>query len=334
MGSPKIIDVDAAIGRIRDAKRIVVTTHARADGDALGSAAALERVLRQQGKDVRAYLHEAPTERYAFLCEAEPLGIWDTAGAPGVLKEADLVIIADTCAKVQLGDVAGAIAESGAHRLAIDHHVTRDDIAIEAHVDEKAAACAQIITTLCDHAKWQIDPTTALLLFAGMATDTGWFRFSNSDARAYAAAARLIEAGAKPHELYERLYLCETLPRARLIGEVMSTFELLADGRLAVIQLTQAALARCSATQQMTEDLINEPQKLGSVIACILLVEPSDDGPIRISLRSKRDVDVAKIAREFGGGGHARAAGVRIAGKLDEAKKRITDAVLAAMPKS
>jgi phosphoesterase RecJ-like protein len=332
MSEPRIIDENAAIRRIHDAKRIVVTTHARADGDAIGSAAAMQRVLRQMGKQARAYLHEPPTARYSFLCDDESPAIWKTDETAAVLKEADLLIIVDTCARVQLGEIADAISAMAGHRLAIDHHLTRDDIVSEVHIDDKAAACAQIVASMCDLAGWKIDSVCATLLFVGLATDTGWFRFSNTDASALKAAARLIEAGARPNELYEKLYLCETLPRARLIGEVMSSFELLADGRLAVIQLTREALARCGATHQMTEDLINEPQKMGTVMACIQLVEPPDDGPIRVSLRSKREIDVAQIAKQFGGGGHARAAGVRIAGKLPEVTLLVTNAMLSAMP--
>ena len=122
--------------------------------------------------------------------------------------------------------------------------------------------------------------------------------------------------------------LNETEPRARLIGAVMSSFQLMAGGRLAVIKLTQEVMKACGATQQMTEDLINEPQRIGSVMACLMFVEPADNGPVRVSLRSKRDVDVAAIAARFGGGGHARAAGAKVAGRLDDVCDRVVQAVV------
>ena len=104
-----------------------------------------------------------------------------------------------------------------------------------------------------------IDAATATLLYIGLATDTGWFRFSNANSAAYATAARLIHAGVRPNELYERLFLCESPARARLIGAIMSSFELLCDDRLAVIKLTDARFKSTGANRSMTEDIINEP---------------------------------------------------------------------------
>ena len=216
-------------------------------------------------------------------------------------------------------------------RLAIDHHRTRDDIVDEWLIDETAGACAQIITRVIDAMGRPIDARTAEMLFTGLATDTGWFRFSNADAAAYACAGRLIEAGARPNELYERLFLNEDLPRARLMGAILSSFRTAADGRLAVIRVTRAMLSACGATAAMTENLINEPQRVGRVSAAVMLVEPEGSGPIRVSLRSKRGVDVAAIAAQWGGGGHTRAAGVRIEGTIEAVEARVVAAMEAAM---
>lgn len=331
MALPALINMADTARRIGAARRLVLTTHARADGDAIGSVLGLARVLRQRGHQVQALLHEPVADRYAFLKAGEPLAVWSPATAAAVLADADLLLIVDTCSARQLGDVAEAIRAAGLPRLAIDHHVTRDDIVEAAHVVEDAGACAQILLALCDSAGWTIDPTSATLLFAGLATDTGWFRFSNADAAVFTAAARLIERGARPNELYERLYLCEVLPRARLMGAIMSGFELLAEGRLAVCRLPRDTLARCGATPAMTEDLINEPQRLASVVACAMFVEPMGEGPIRVSLRSKRDVNVAAVAARFGGGGHERAAGARVEGSLDDVVRQVTAAMLEKM---
>ncbi len=316
MPKPALIDLPAAIARIDRAARIVITTHQRADGDALGSVAAMQRVLRTRGKQSTAYVHEKVPDRYQFMSAIEPLTIWPSD--PGtILSDADLLLVLDTCAAVQLGLTADSIRKAGLPKLAIDHHLTRDDIVDEAHVDEKAAACAQIVTQLCDKAEWPIDAQTATLLYVGLATDTGWFRFSNANTAAYATAARLIHAGVRPNELYERLFLCESPARARLVGAVMSSFDLLANERLAVIKLSRSMLANCGADRSMTEDIINEPMRIASVIACALIVEPEAGEPVRLSLRSKRDLDVAALASRWNGGGHARAAGAKIKGPFD-----------------
>lgn len=328
---PRCIDSAATIGRIQAAHSIVLTTHARADGDAVGCVTALRRILRQQDLEAQAYLHEPVLERYGFLPDTERVRIWNVAQAAEVLSGADLLIVVDTCSNAQLGDVAEAIRAASLFKIAIDHHVTRDPIVDEILLDERAGACAQIITRLCDAAGWPIDAESAALLYCGLATDTGWFRFPNADAAAYATAARLVEAGARPNELYEHIYLNDAEPRVRLIGDVLSSFELLADGRLAVMRITREMLKRCGATSEMTEDIINEPQRIGSVIACVLLVEPSGDGPVRVSFRSKRGVDVAGIAQQFGGGGHARAAGARLKGTLEEAYQQIVPVLVRAI---
>jgi len=328
MIKPSMIDSREVIRRIDAAEQVVITTHSRADGDAIGSAFALGEMLRQKGRITRVFLHENIPDRYAFLAGGAALEIWAAGSAAGVLAGADLLVVVDTCAANQLGDVADAIRAARLPKMAIDHHVTRDDIVDAVFARESAGACAQLIVELCDSAGWKLNPTAATLLFTGLATDTGWFRFSNADPAVFACAGRLAEAGARPNELYERLYLNETLPRARLMGAVLSSFELLAGGRLAVCKLTRRMLADCEATVAMTEDIPDEPQRLGSVDACVLLVEPPDDGPIRVSLRSKHLVDVSAVAARFGGGGHLRAAGAKVKGSLDDVTKQVTAAML------
>jgi phosphoesterase RecJ-like protein len=330
MKMPGDINATDVLHRIDAATRIVLTTHARGDGDAIGCVAALRRLLLGIGKPTEGYLHEDVPPRYACLPEVSSLKVWDV-DTTTVLRDADLLLVLDTCATSQLDKIAPAIRAAPLKKIAVDHHLTRDAIVDEGWFDTHAAACAQLILMLAETAGWRLDGVSAELLFAALATDTGWFRFSNADTRSFEDAARLMACGAKPNELYEKLYLNDTPVRARLIGEVMSSFELLANGRLAVTTLSRAALERCGATSQMTEDLINEPQRVGIVVVSVMLVEPEDDGPVRVSFRSKRDVDVAALAATFGGGGHARAAGAKISGTLAEVRQQVINALLQAM---
>jgi len=327
---PREIDIDAAADRIASAKCILVTTHARADGDAIGSALAIGRVIRSLGKEAIACLHEPVPPRYAFLPDAREAGVWPAPSKSGLghcdAHRADMILIVDTCSRNQLENAAADIEAANGRKLAIDHHVTRDDIVDEILVDTSAASCSLIVTRLCDHAGWPVDADTATLLFAGLATDTGWFRHSNADAVAFATAARLISGGARASELYERLYLSDEEPRVRLMGAVMSAFELRADGRLAVIRVTREMLRRCGANSRMTEEIINETHRVGSVIASAMFVEPeSPSEPVRVSLRSKRQVNVAAVAGRFGGGGHERAAGAKVVAPFEEAVQRVVE---------
>ncbi len=328
------IDAKETAARLSAADRVLITTHARADGDALGSAAGLARVLRSLGKQVDVYLHEPVLDRYRFLPDMESIRVWNPAEAQTALQAADLLVVVDTCSAVQIGEIAEAWASIDKPRLAIDHHVTRDAIVDAIHVDESSAAAAAIVERLCGSAGWAIDEQTAMLLYAGLATDTGWFQFSNANAAAFESAARLVAGGAKPNELYEALYKNDPEARLRLIGEVLQSFEMHCDGRLAVIRVDRAMLHRCDATGKLSEEVINEPQRIGSVVAAVLLIEPfTGEGPIRVSFRSKRDIDVASIARQFGGGGHARAAGAKLTATLDEACRQVVPVMIAEVDK-
>lgn len=312
----------------------MITTHARADGDALGSAAGLSRVLKARGKQVAVYLHEPVLERYRFLPEMDTMRLWSPADASQVMERVDLLVVVDTCSSNQLGAIADTWSAAKKPKLAIDHHVTRDAIVDAIHVDETSAATAAMIEHLCETPGWSIDERTATLLYSGLATDTGWFQFSNANAAAFATAGRLVAAGAKPNELYEQLYKNDPEARLRLIGEVLKTFEMHCDGRLAVVRVDRAMLQRCNATGKLSEEVINEPQRIGSVVAAVLLIEPyQGEGPIRVSFRSKREIDVAAIARQFGGGGHARAAGAKLTTTLDEAYRQVTPVMIAAVEK-
>lgn len=332
MKEPKRIELNDAAARLNAAEHIIITTHARADGDALGSSVGLRRALRALGKRADVYLHEPVLPRYRFLPDMDAVHIWDSATAANVMNDADLLVVVDTCAAIQIGAVADIWTANDKQRLAIDHHKTRDGIVQEAWVDDTSGACCEMIYRLCHASDWPIDADVAHLLYAGIATDTGWFRFSNADARCYEAGGALIAAGVRPNELYERLYLSDPAPRMRLLGEVLRSFELLADEKLAVMRIDRAMLKGVGATGKMTEELINEPQRIGSVIAALLLIEPFDgDGPIRVSFRSKHDVDVSAVARLFGGGGHERAAGAKLEMTLDDAYDLVTPKMVAAV---
>ncbi|MCK6456270.1 MAG: bifunctional oligoribonuclease/PAP phosphatase NrnA [Phycisphaerae bacterium] len=315
-----------AAERLREARRVAITTHTRPDGDAIGSSVGLGRVLREQGGDATVHLLDAVPPRYQFLTDGFPCR--PIGSASDALADVDLICIVDTSSWSQLEPIRKTLERSSGPIVVIDHHRTRDAIGHVTVLDESAGATAEMITTLCRYANWPISADAALALLTGLATDTGWFRFSNATPRVFETAAYLLQRGVPLPELYERLYLGDPAPRLRLMGRLLASMELLADGRIAVLKLPQHVLHECGATSAMTEELINEPQRIGSVNLVILCAE-SDAGVIRVSLRSKRDVDVAALAARYGGGGHERAAGARISGRLDDVAARVVADVLA-----
>jgi len=315
--------------RLAGWKRPLLVTHRRADGDAIGGLVALRSILRRLGQEPRALLFEPPPPRYEWLAGSDPLEVL-AAGNLSSLDGADGVVIVDTCSFAQLEPVADWLRASGLPRMAVDHHVTRDVPADDCLIDETASAACLILLEWAEALEWPLDEDARMGLFVGISTDTGWFRFANTDSRTLAAIARLTNGGIRPADVFERVYQTESAARFRLLGATLGNVELFDDDRLSVMTISPEMFARCGANSTDTDDFINYPLQIGRVNASVLLVEQGD-GVIRASFRSKPpgpdrpDVDVAAVAADFGGGGHRRAAGARITGPLEEVKRRVVE---------
>ena len=318
-------------------RRPLLISHAKPDGDALGSLVAMRSLLAKRGVAATAILFDPIPDRYARLGRFSPLPVLvNTSDPASILDSADGLIVLDTCSFSQLEPVAEWIRHTRIPKLAVDHHSTRDDLADRYLIDVSAPANCSILFDWAKEIGWAIDAEAAEALFVGIATDTGWFRHSNTDARALSACAELVKLGVRPNELFESIHLQDSPGRVRLLREALSTLELLASDRLAVMTLPGESFARAGAKSSDTEEIVNEPLRIASVVVSVLLVEQGD-GVIRVNLRSKPpldglsriDVDVASLARAFGGGGHRRAAGVRITGELSVVAKTVCEAVRA-----
>jgi len=322
-------------------RRPLLVTHEKPDGDALGSLVALRALLRSQGMQPRALLYDPIPARYELFHRFSSFPVLGRDFHSSELDACDAVIVLDTCAYTQLRPIADWLRAAPQPKLAVDHHTTRDDLADFTLVDEGAAATCVIIYDWALGAKWAIDRNIAEALFVGMATDTGWFRHANTDHRVLAAAADLVAQGVRSHELYEALFLRESAARVRLQGAAIASLELLAADRAALMILSRGALADAGATVADTEDIVNEPLRIASVLVSVLLVE-HDDGVVRASFRSKpplespggstreaaADIDVAALAQSFGGGGHRRASGARIPGALSDVRRGIVESIV------
>jgi len=342
-----------AAARIAPWKRPLLISHVKPDGDALGALYAMRSLLRTRGVVPLALAFEALPSRYRLFQQYGPISVFGQEVGEVDLEGVDGVLILDTCALSQLQPIADWLRATGAAKLAVDHHLTRDRLADGYLIDESAAATCLILYDWARAVGWEIPHDARDALFTGIATDTGWFRHSNTDDRVLAAATDLVTRGVAPYKLYQWLYQCETPGRVRLLGAALRSLELSAGERLAVMTLTPGTIAECGATSADTEDIVNEPLRIASVAVSVLLVDQGD-GLIRASFRSRQplqepawhgmdpraeaspkpapsrgargpesDVDVAQIASTFGGGGHARAAGARIQGLLSEVRREI-----------
>lgn len=334
-----------AVGqRLSEWKRIALFSHARPDGDALGSIGALQRTLNATGKTATAFVYEAPPARYGFLGISPDLQLWTDDAASRAQDNFDGLCILDTCSWKQLEPVEPFLRSTALPRAVIDHHATHDDITgqsadVTYAIAASAASTCQLVAKLCEIMRWPIDATAGEALLAGMTTDTGWFRFSNTDADALRAAATVLDTGVRPDVLYARLYETRTAARLRLKLRVFATLELHADDALATQSLTRKMLDESGAVRSDSEDLVNEPMETQSV--CVsLLFSDIDNGRVRVNFRSKspevcgRDVDVSALAKQFDGGGHHRAAGAWLEGSIGQVRDIVIPAVIKALKQS
>lgn len=310
-------------------RRPLLLTHARPDGDALGSLLALDSVLRGLGADPLPIVFEGLPDRYRFMPGIDRLVHWSPQVSADMLGDVDSVIVLDTCTYTQLRPIADWLRSATQPKLAIDHHVSRDDLADHYLVDESAAANCLILFEWAKAVGWSLEAPACDALFTGIATDTGWFGHSNTDHRVLSAAADLSARGVRPYDLRRQLYQHSKPGPIRLLGTALTRMRLTANDRVAVMTLPLEAFRQARALPGDTEDLIDQPMRIGSVAVAVLLVE-QEDGITRVSFRSKPptdgvaiDVDVASVAEAFGGGGHRRAAGARVDGLLADVRERI-----------
>lgn len=319
-------------------KRVLVTTHVRPDGDALGSTAAMVMGLRKKGIDAEVLLLSHLPRKYAFIYEENRIPFIDVErGFPAdfTLDAYDALLVIDTGTWSQLPGLEPRVARFTKPKLVIDHHLTQQDWADQKLVVTEAAAAGEIVFELLEQWDIALDKPLATALFLAICTDTGWFQFSNTRPFTMHLAAELMEAGVDTDRMYQLLYQNESAERIALQTRALGSLELLAGGKLAVITVRKEDFEQTKAAVPDTENLINLPLQIRTVEVSLLFTEPLDDGeqggPVRVSLRSKGKVDVAKFAEQFGGGGHARAAGLKLDTPFPAAREQVVAAMLRQM---
>ena len=325
-------DLHSVSDWLAESARPLLVSHRRPDGDALGSLAAVAHGLRQRGASPIVALFEPYPERYGIMRSTCEWHLWDDMKDIAA-DDCDGVVIVDTCAASQLEPIGPYLAMAP-RTLVLDHHTTRDPIGTRdgdlRYFDEVAGATALIAYEWLRGCGVELNREIATALYIGIATDSGWFRFSNTDVRLMQAATDLVGLGVDPNAVYNAIYQQDSHAKLRLIARVLESMEILGDGRLAVMQLRPEDFRITGADDSMTADLINEATRLAGTEATLMITQESES-TIRVNLRSKSTLDVSELARRFGGGGHARAAGARLNGAWDYVVPRLIDETLAAL---
>jgi phosphoesterase RecJ-like protein len=328
--------------RVAGWRRIMILSHDRPDGDALGAMAGMQRVLQGLGREATAYTYDAVPPRYAFIDDIARFHRWPSDAPADLDARFDGILILDTCSWSQLEPAAEYLKASTLPRVVLDHHATRDVLTVNGTddiyaIDAASASACGLAFEWCELMGWPVDCSGGEALFAGMAADTGWFRFSNTDGRTLRAAAALIErCNLRADILHTKLNASHSPARLRLMHQMLGTLEFHAEGKIATIELTRDMFDKAGASPNDAEELVNEPMATRSVMATVLMTDMGD-GVVRLNFRSKspeligREIDVAAIARSFGGGGHHRAAGARVPGTLPAVRPSVVAALLAAV---
>jgi bifunctional oligoribonuclease and PAP phosphatase NrnA len=308
---------------VRRHRRFLLTTHVRPDADGIGSLMALAEVLRHHGKQVQAVISSTWPPRYDFLDPNKEIERFVAPGDPWA--GAEVVIVLDTGTWNQLGDFGPFMAKLDVPKLVIDHHISQDDLGAQRLVDIKAEATGRLVFEAICALGGPVSESVANRLFAAVATDTGWFRHSNTTPPTFALAEQLQRTGAQPTSLYEQLYEQDTLPRLKLKGLWLARAQVVENGLVAYSEIHRGDYEATGAVPQDTEDLINELSIKGVQVRLAFMEQPR--GGVKVSFRGRSPVDVGKVAERFGGGGHRLASGATLDGALEEARRRVLAAV-------
>ena len=304
---------------VRSRPRWVVTSHARPDGDAVGSVLGCVQILRAMGRHADAFLSDGVPFIYRGLPGAAALrtGPVDAAHYDGVL-----ILECDGLQRTQLQGIEGLFSVN------IDHHETSVEYADVNYVVASASAAAELVHRLAQAAAVPITPAIAICLYTAVLTDTGSFCFSSTGAQTFAFAREMVLAGADPAAIAQQVYFSNPASKMHLLGRALSNLH--CQGPISWMHVSQADMAASGATEQDCEGLVNWALSIHGIEATAFFRE-IPGCRYRVSLRSKGRIDVARIAQTFGGGGHVCASGHAIAGPLEAAREQVLAALLHAL---
>lgn len=304
---------------------MVLTTHINPDGDGVGSMAALASRLRSRGTEATIVTPSPAPSTLTFAFGDLPVFHAEDPAARDPLDAADLIAVLDTAERGRLGRLGSALDRTDA--VVIDYHPPVGDSPGEPSIrDASACATGELVFDLLRLDDDALTPLEADALYVAIVTDTGSFQFSNTSARTHEIAAWLVSAGVDPEAMYRVLYGVYTRGGLALARQALSSLEVDPLAPVAWVALGHDALRECGATSEDMEGLVEYPRRLTGIEVGILFRGLSSDRT-KVSLRSNGPANVARVARELGGGGHEKAAGIVMEVGLDEAIRQVSERV-------
>ncbi len=286
------------------------------EGDAISSSLAMAYFLKKLKKRVWIYNKDKFPEQFSFLPHFKEVKDY----LPD--EKFDVAIIVDTARLDLLGaEFQHFLKDNVGITIKIDHHTTKEKFADIEIVVPDACSTGEIIYNILRRMKYKINSDIANCIYTSIFTDTGGFHFPNSGVNAFTIASKMVQLGVKPWKIYDYLYDHQPVNTIKLLAAVLNTLEVRAGGSIASIHVTRRMLNSTGTTKKDTEGLINYPRSIDGVKIAVMFRE--DDGGIKVSLRSRGDIDVSKIAEKYGGGGHKGAAAFIYGKSMEETKEKI-----------
>ena len=293
--------------------RFAITSHIRPDGDSLGSSLGLFWLLKAINKDVEVIMRDTAPHSYQQLPGANAIRV-----TPAVDRPYDAVFVIE-CSDI---DRPGLIDLEKQFVVNIDHHSTTELFGTINWIDATASAVGEMIYNLCKATGVRVTKEIAECVYTALLTDTGSFHYSNTTERTFKIASELVRTGVKPAKTAEAIFGSYQWPKIALLSEVLATAQRDATGHVAWMWQTMEMQQRTHASEDDADGFVNYPLAVGEIEVTALFKETSP-GVYRTSLRSKGDVNVAKIAEQFGGGGHRNAAGCTLNGNAAEIEQKM-----------
>jgi phosphoesterase RecJ-like protein len=307
------------VEEIRRRQRFVLSSHVRPDGDAIGSQLAMAYALRHLGKDVRIVNGDNPPTPLLVFPGVQAIEVAKSIDDPG-----DAVIV------MECGDLArtGVAGFERGFVINIDHHPGNTMYGALNWFDLSAAACGEMVFDLVKALDVRLTQEIATHVYIAILTDTGSFHYSNISPKTFDICRQCMEAGVNPPAVARSIFDSNNLGRLKLFGAVLSKMELDPTGRLAIVYVDRALAQECGGTYEDTEGLINLPLTVKEIQAVVFFKENAHND-WRVSMRSKGDIDINAVAKQFGGGGHKNASGCSATGQYEDLKKKFSDLIMA-----
>lgn len=314
--------INEIINTISEAGNIAVTAHIRPDGDAIGGALGLSRILNNAGKTAKVIDLGPIPDRYNFIIDESECCASDDFDFSNV----DYIVVLDSGSLERSPDFISKWKPS-IPVINIDHHLSNEEFGNLNYVDTKASSVGEIICNIARTSDLTITPHAAEALWVSIVTDTGRFSYSNTTTNTMKAASDLLATGVETADINHKIYEQKPLRQLKLLGRALENLTTYENGSVAIVSLSRKDYTESGCTPADAEGIVNIPRSLEGVKVALFLYEFPDAPETKISFRTSEPYDASEFCRKLGGGGHARAAGCALPGTLESAIPEILNKI-------